>query len=344
MTAPARIPFWLPIVAPTLSNAHLSAVLADFTASRLSTLRTRYGLPAYKHAGDGGVPINWLVLVGQIEDTLLADLVTDRFGVSITAELITAIRTDLGISSFKSRKPKLESHIRDLVGRYTASNIAQGWGVSINAIEAYRKLSKKGLPQEVGGQKLEGSRWKNEWIELFPHQTNAQIARATGMSAMAVRAMRNTLLIAAPTSRTYWKIVSDNELDSLSDVQLSEQYGGPLADYAAQRLAKALRDKAVIRLMAKTKQLPDQLTFFLSLMPMRRLAKLTAISEFHLKRQRTALGMEPYTPLQPQFEALLSTCPDTEVAEKAHVAVSTVKFRRDKLGKPAYSSRKRKGE
>lgn len=41
-------------------------------------------------------------------------------------------------------------------------------------------------------------------------------------------------------TRTYWKLVSEDELGSLSDVQLSELYGGPLADYAAQRLSMAL--------------------------------------------------------------------------------------------------------
>lgn len=149
--------------------------------------------------------------------------------------------------------------------------------------------------------------------------------------------MRNTLKIAAPMTRTYWKLVSEDELVSLSDVQLSELYGGPLADYAAQRLSMALRDKATTRAIAKNHQLPETLAQFLGLMPLRRLAKLTGISEFHLKRQRDALGIAPYSPLAPEFEAMLATCTDSEIAQKAHASVSTVKFRRHRLGTPAYA-------
>lgn len=341
MTAPARIPFWLPIVASTLSNTHLSSVLPEFTAGRLATLRTRYGLPEYEHAARMGHPINWLVLLGQIEDSLLASLVTDYYSIRVTPFLIEAIRSDLGTSSFSARKPKLTLEIRDLVGRHTASNIARGWGVSVSAIEAFRNLAKQDIAQidDAGG--AECGRWKIEWLELFPIQTNAQISRATGFDIKEVRAMRNTLQIAAPMTRTYWKLVSEDELSSLSDVQLSELYGGPLADYAAQRLSMALKDKTTTRAIVKTHRLPTELAQFLGLMPLRRLAKLTGISEFHLKRQRDALSIDPYSPLAPEFEAMLATCTDSEIAQKAHASVSTVKFRRDRLGKPAYAPRNR---
>nr|CEK42323.1 hypothetical protein PQBR57_0370 [Pseudomonas fluorescens SBW25] len=282
-------------------------------------------------------PINWLVLLGQIEDSLLASLITDHYSIRVTPFLIEAIRSDLGISSFSARKPKLTLEIRDLVGRHTANNIARGWGVSVSAIEAFRNLAKQGLAQVDDAGGADCGRWKNEWLELFPIQTNAQISRATGFEIKEVRAMRNTLKIAAPMTRTYWKLVSEDELGSLSDVQLSELYGGPLADYAAQRLSMALRDKATIRAIAKNHQLPETLAQFLGLMPLRRLAKLAGISEFHIKRQRDALGIAPYSPLAPEFEAMLATCTDSEIAQKAHASVSTVKFRRDRLGKPAYA-------
>lgn len=342
MTAPAlHIPFWVPIVAPTLSNSHLSAVLPSISATRLSTLRPRYGIPDFVSSAPQVQSINWLALLGQIEDESLAELVTSHFKVLITAALVAAIRNDLGISAFSARKPKLEPSIRELVGRYTAINISKGWGVSVNVIEAYRQLSGGAAPDSAEQAPPLG-KWKQEWIELFGHQTNAQIARATGNSAREVRAMRNTLRIVPPTTRTYWRLVSEDELAIMSDEQLCELHGGPLADYAAQRLELALADKAMLREIKRSKRLPLQHTHFLSQMPIKRLAKLSGVSEFHLKHQRDELGMEPYSPFPTQFETLLSTCPDAEVAERTHTAVSTVKYRRDKLGKPAYSPPKGK--
>lgn len=336
MTATAHLPFWVPIVAPTLSNAHLASVLTGLSTNKLATLSTRFGFPELSVNSHGSAAINWLTLLGQIEDEALAKLVTARFKVLITTQLVTAIRKDLGISSFSTRKPKLDARIRELVGRYTANNIARGWGVGVNVIEAYRMLAQVEITTRASSQAPADATWKQEWIDLFACQTNAQIARATGKGAREVRAMRNTLRIAQPATRTYWKQVTDDEIAKLSDEQLCELYGGPLADYAAQRLAKELEDHRVASQITRKKRLPDQLTHFLSRMPLRRIAKLVAISEFHLKQQRNSLGIEPYTPFPLHFETLLSTCADSKVAEKAHTAVSTVRYRREKLRKPAY--------
>ncbi|NVL49939.1 hypothetical protein F2S72_09320 [Pseudomonas syringae pv. actinidiae] len=338
MTAPLLIPFWVPIVAPTLSNTHLSAALPGLTASKLATLRSRFGFPEFagKHS------INWLVLLGQIEDGIVADLVTTYHGVLITEALVATMRSDLGVSAYSARKPKLDKQVRDLVGRYTAGNIAKGWGVSVTVIEAYRKLTPELTMQSATDDSKSLARWKPEWIDLFAHQTNAQIARATGMGTREVRKMRNTLCIAPPSTRTYWKLVTDDELAERSDEQLSELHGGPLADYAAQRLEKALEDVHVALEVKRTKRLTGQLEHLLNQMPMKRLAKLSGVSEFHLKRQRDELGLVPYTPFPHRFEPLLSNCPDSEVAKRARTAVSTVKYRRERLGKPAFLSNKEK--
>lgn len=340
MTPPAHIPFWVPIVASTLSNANLAFALPGLSANRLATLRTRFGLSHFLAPPQGPIAINWLVLLGQIEDEVLAELVTVRFSTVITTQLIATIREDLGITSFSARKPKLQPQLRDLVGRYSASNLAKGWGVSVKVIEAYRNLAAPNTTPDASCEAVVEGKWKQEWIELFPHQTNAQITSVTGISAKEVRAMRSTLRVSAPATRTYWKLVSEEQLDNMSDAQLSALYGGPLADYAAQRLVKALTDKTVAREIARTKRLPEHLAHLLNQMPLKRVAKLVAISEFHLKRQRDALGLDPYTPFPPKFEALLSTCSDSEVAEKTRTAVSTVRYRRDKLQKAAYNPRK----
>ncbi|HDS1721645.1 hypothetical protein NPS53_09045 [Pseudomonas putida] len=327
-------------MAPTLSNAHLATVLPNFTAGRLSTLRTRYGLPEFVGQTDRALTVNWLTLLGQIEDDLLAQLVSQRFGVLITAPLIAAIREDLGVTSYSTRKPKLEPNLRALVGNHQANNLEKGWGVSVSVIKAYHRLT-HGLP--CGGPPADSptpSRWPLADIDSLRHMTNAQIARATGLSLKMVRKARITEGIPAPTTRTYWKLVSDSDLANMSDGQLSELHGGPLADYAEQRLAKALLENRVAQEIARTRELPAQFTHFLNKMSLKRLAKLTGVSEFYLKRQRDGLGMEPYDPFPPEFEALLGTIPDSEVAEKTHTAVSTVKYRRDKLGLPAYTPRK----
>jgi len=339
VNATANIPFWVPIVASTLSNAHLASVLPDLSASKVATLRARFGFPVFADKPHGSAAANWLALLGQIEDEVLARLVNVRYDTSITSHLITAIRNDLGISSYSARKPKLQPRIRDMVGRYTARNIAKGRGISVKVIEAYRNLAAADIATAATMQAQADGIWKPEWIELLPHQTNAQITRATGIDPREVRAMRNTLQIAGPSTRTYWKLVSNEELALTSDEQLCALYGGPLADFAAQRLVKALEDKAVAKEISRSKQLPDHLTHFLNQMPLRRLAKLVALSEFHLKRQRDTLGIEPYNPFPVQFESLLSTRTDSEVAGIARIPVSTVRYRRNKLRMPSYSAR-----
>lgn len=336
MTAPSNIPFWVPIVAPTLSDAHLATVLPAFTAGRLSTLRARFGFPEFVRQ-PGAPAVNWLVLLGQIEDELLAELVTLRFGALITASLVAAIRDHLGVTSYSARRPRLEPHIRELVGRYAPANIEKGWGVSIGVIKAFHRLSPEtsATAATSAGPTLSG--WPQEQIDLLWHQSNAQVARLTGRSLRAVREARSIERIPAPTTRSYWREVSDDELASMSDEQLSELYGGPLADFAAQRLTMALSEDGVVHEAAGAKELPARLSHYLNKMSMKRLAKVTGISEFYLKRQRDALGLAPYDPFPPAFESLLATCPDSEVAEKTHTAVSTVKYRRDKLGLPAYT-------
>ena len=124
-------------MATTLSNTHLATVLPNLTAGRLSTLRTRYGLPEFSGQPDRSPVLNWLTLLGQIEDELLADLVSMRFDTLITAPLVAVIRDDLGITAYSARKPKLEPHLRALVGKYPAGNLEKGWGVSASVIRAY---------------------------------------------------------------------------------------------------------------------------------------------------------------------------------------------------------------
>jgi hypothetical protein len=283
-------------------------------------------------------------LLGQLEDEFLAQLLTTHFGITITAPLVAAIRDDLDVSAYTARKPKLEPHIRELVGRYSSLNIAKGWDVSAHAVEAYRQLAKIEALAAVQDDLPVSGRWKKEWIELFPRHTNAQIARATGIPIDSVRAKRKSLRIAAPVGRTYWRLVSANELETMTDEQLASQHGGPTADYAAQRLSKVLQDKELASRVLEARKLPDELVPFLNKMPTRRLAKLTGLSDFHLGRQRRALGIEAYTPMSPELDALLATCPDTAIAETFHVAVATVKSRRDKLGKPAFKPQSRKSK
>lgn len=323
-------------MASTLSNSHLAAVLPNLSAGRLSTLRTRYGLPEFSGQAARSPVLNWLTLLGQIEDELLADLVSMRFDTLITAPLVAAIRDDLGITAYSARKPKLEPHLRALVGKYPAGNLEKGWGVSASVIRAYHHLSAHAPFSAPLVEAPSRSNWPPEQIDLLRHMTNAQVARATGRSAKSVREARFAAGIPAPTTKTYWKQVGDAELASMSDEQLSELHGGPLADYAEQRLANALQERSAVQEIARTREMPAQLTHFLNKMSMKRLAKLTGVSEFYLKRQRDSLAMAPYDPFPHEFEALLGTCPDSELAEKTHTAVSTVKSRRDKLGLPPY--------
>ncbi|MGI0637897.1 hypothetical protein ACRCPT_07185 [Pseudomonas aeruginosa] len=339
--APERLPFWLPIVAVTLSNERISGLLGNSTARRVAVLRTRYGLPTFPHPLNGPMDVDWPCLLGQVEDGLLAELISRFYAITITPELIALIRADRGLSPYGSRKPKLEPHVRELVGKYGSANIAKGWDVDAHAVEAYRKLAKVEL-QVTGNDDLPASgRWKAEWISLFPQHTNAQIARATGIPIDAVRQKRKSLRIAGPAGRTYWKLVSADELNAMTDAELASQYGGPTADYAAQRLSLALQDSELSKRLLRERRLPDELAHFLSTMPTRRLAKLTGLSEFHLGNQRRELGLEAYASLPSELDDLLSTRPDTELADMFHVAVATVRSRRKVLGKPPFRHPKR---
>jgi hypothetical protein len=338
--APARIPFWLPIVAPTLSNLHLARYLDGLTSHKLAIVRSNYALPAFMHITKGPLDVDWFQLLGQLEDDVLAQLVSERFNVIITPALVEIIRHDLSVSAFTSRKPKLEPNIRDLVGRYTSTNIAKGWDVSVQAVEAFRLLARIEAPDDAQGEIPEASRWTQDWIELFPQHTNAQIARLTGIPIDRVRAKRKQLRIASPIQRTYWKLVSDKDLDDFGDEELASRHGGPTADYAAQRLAKALRSKSLSRQVIERKLMPYQLEHFLNQMPVRRLAGLTGLSEFQIRRQLRDLEVAPYSAFNPEMDSLLGTCPDVDIGRTFHVATSTVKSRRDKLGiaafKPSY--------
>lgn len=340
--APARLPFWLPIVASTLSNSHLAHRLDGLTAHKVAVLRTKFGLSDFKHIPKGALDVDWLQLLGQLEDEVLAKLVSDRYSVTITPPLIEDIRRDLGISAYTSRKPKLEPHIRELVGRYTSTNIAKGWDVSVLAVEAFRLLAKIEVPAEDQCELPEAGRWKQEWIDLFPQHSNTQIARATGIPIDRVRAKRKILRIASPVKRTYWKVVGVDELDGMTDEELATKYGGPTADYSAQRLALQLKDKPLARQIVEMRQLPLELMVFLSQMSVRRLATLTGLSEFQIRRQLRVHGITPYSPINAKLDALLGTRPDVAIAKTFHVAVSTVKSRRDKLGIPAFKSQNRR--
>lgn len=340
--APARIPFWLPIVAPTLSNANLAARLEGLTAHKVALLRARYGFPEFLGTPKSNLDFDWFLLLGQVEDDVLAKLVSGRFRVSITPALIEAIRRDLGITAYSARKPKLEPHIRELVGHYSSSNIARGWDVSVQAVEAYRLLVQITVPANDQREVPASGRWKQEWLDMFPHQSNAQIARACGIPIDRVRAKRKELRVAAPVKRTYWRVVEDEELDRFTDEELATKYGGPTADYAAQRLAKLLKSNPLARQVVHQRRLPDSLIRFLGQMPVRRLAALTGLSDFQIRRQQTDLGIAPYNAMTAELDVLLGTCPDVDIAESFHVAVSTVKSRRDKLGIPAFKSQSRK--
>jgi hypothetical protein len=130
----------------------------------------------------------------------------------------------------------------------------------------------------------------------------------------------------------------------MTDAELASQYGGPTADYAAQRLSLALQDSELSKRLLRERRLPDELAHFLSTMPTRRLAKLTGLSEFHLGNQRRELGLEAYASLPSELDDLLSTRPDTELADMFHVAVATVRSRRKVLGKPPFRHPKRLAE
>ncbi|HBO2935198.1 TPA: hypothetical protein L4R50_000194 [Pseudomonas aeruginosa] len=341
--APERLPFWLPIVAATLSDGRLGGLLGYTSARKVAVLRARYGLQTFPHPLDSPFDVDWPRLLGQVEDELLAQLISRHFAINITSELVALIRSDLGLTPYSSRKRKLEPHVRELVGRYGSANIAKGWDVDGSAVEAYRILAKVEL--QITGEDDDfpaTGRWKAEWISLFPLHTNAQIARATGIPIDAVRQKRKSLRIAAPAGRTYWKLVSAAELDAMTDEALASRFGGPTADYSAQRLSLALQDSTLRQRVLLERRLPSELAHFLSKMPTRRLAKLTGLSEFHLTRQRQELSLKPFSKLTPELDELLSTRPDTELAEQFHVAVATVRSRREKLGKPAFKPAKRR--
>lgn len=342
--APERLPFWLPIVAMTLSNERIAGLLGNSTARRVAVLRTRYGLPAFPHTLSGPLDVDWPCLLGQVEDDLLAELISRFYAVTITPELIALIRADRSVSPYSSRKPKLEPHVRELVGKYGSANIAKGWDVDANAVEAYRKLAKVEVQSTADDELPASGRWKAEWIELFPQHTNAQIARATGIPIDAVRQKRKALRIAGPAGRTYWKLVSAAELNAVTDAELASAYGGPTADYAAQRLSLALQDDELNKRLLRERRLPAELTHFLNAMPARRLAKLTGLSDFHLSNQRRELGIEAYTSLPRELDELLSTRPDTELADVFHVAVATVRSRRERLGKPPFRQSRKLSE
>jgi hypothetical protein len=340
--APERLPFWLPIVAACLTDGRLAGLLGYTTARKVAILRVRYGLPTFPHPLNSHFDVDWPRLLGQVEDDLLAQLISRHFAINITPELVALIRSDLGLSPYSSRKRKLEPHVRELVGRYGSANIAKGWDVDANAVEAYRILSKVELRITDGDELPATGRWKAEWISLFPLHTNAQIARTTGIPIDAVRQKRKSLRVAAPAGRTYWKLVSAAELDAMTDEELASKFGGPTADYSAQRLSLALQDSQLSQRILLERRLPTELVLYLSKMPTRRLAKLTGLSEFHLTRQRQELSLKPFSTITPELDELLSTRPDTELAEQFHVAVATVRSRRERLGKPAFKTAKRR--
>jgi len=341
--AKARIPFWFPIVAPTLSNEHLCHSLG-VGASKLATLRIRYGMPLFQHDPSGPLYIDWLLLLGLVEDDVLAELVSQRYSVQITKHLIAQIRADLGVASYAARKIKLDPNIRKLVGQYSSSNIAKGWDVGHGAVEAYRQLASINTAAPDQRELLPDGRWPREWIELFPKHTNVQISRITGLGLDLVRAKRRSLRIAAPTSRTYWKTVGPDDLESFTDLELANRFGGPVADYAAQRLAITLQSGDIAKTLIADQKLPDTLIHFLDAMPTQRLAKITGLSMYALKKQRVGLGIAPYNPISEELDGLLSKMPDTAIAERCNVSVATVKYRRDKLGKPAYIAGRRTRE
>lgn len=342
MTAPAPFPFWLPIVAPTLSNEHLAKWLEGTTAHKLAVLRARYGIMEFAHVHRSPLDIDWLCLLGRIEDDALGALVTERFGVRITGLLIEAMRRDLGISAFTARKAKLEHHIRELVGRFSSQNIARGWDVPLEVIEAYRMLTATEAPAHEDDALPENSRWQPEWLDLFRNHTNAQIARATGVPIDRVRAKRKQLGVAGPARRTYWKVVPEDELMASSDEGLARKYGGPLSDYAAQRLTVILKREGLTQRMMELGRLPDILLRFLGVISVRRLAAITGLSEAQLRRQHHDLGIALYSAKSASMDSMLGRAPDKTVAEVFHVSPSTVKNRRDALGIPAFKSRSKR--
>ncbi|MFL1449244.1 hypothetical protein ACI77O_12685 [Pseudomonas tritici] len=280
--------------------------------------------------------IDWLCLLGQIEDDRLAEMVQSRFKVCVTHQLVSAIRNDLGVSAYSARKPKLLPGVIDLIGRYTPSNIAKSWDVSATTVEAYRLLADMQQAPQEHDDMPESGRWTQDSVALFARHTNAQIARATGIPTERVRAKRNELQIAAPAQRSYWKLVEDLELDAMGDNELATKYGGPVADYAGQRLANLLRDSQLAKLVLESRQLPEQLVRFLGVMPTRQLGIITGLTDFQINKQMAALSIPSYTAMSTELDALLGTCPDTAIAETFHVATSTVKNRRVRLGIPAF--------
>lgn len=329
--APARLPFWLPIVAPTLPNDYLCKALGMTGASKVALLRMRYGLAPFLHDPRGPLSINWISLLGMIEDEVLADLVTQKFAVLVTPQLVRFMRDELGHLSYNARKRKLDPQIRDLIGQYSTIHISKGWDIDPAPLDAYRQLA--GINSI--GQDLDiaepGRRWPQEWIELFHHQSNAQVSRKTGYGIDQVRAKRRSLRIAAPRVRTYWKVVDACELGQATDIDLAVRYGGPASDYAAQRLSLALQKGDVAEQLLAQQRLPNSLEHFLNEMPTQRLARITGLSMYTLKKQREAAGLHAYSPLPLEADGLFATMRDAEIAARFNVSVATVRYRRRKV-------------
>lgn len=332
--APARLPFWLPIVAPTLPNEHLCKVLGISGASKVASLRMRYGLAPFHHDPRGPLAINWISLLGLIEDETLAELVSQRFAVPITPHLVRYMRDDLGRPSYTTRKRKLDPQVRALIGQYSTTNLAEGWDIDQAPLEAYRQLAGITSTNQDFDAVEPGQRWPQAWLKLFHQHTNVQVSRKTGFGIDQVRAKRKALGIKAPTARTYWKVVDACELDQTSDFELAVRYGGPAADYAAQRLSLALQSEDVAEQLIAQQRLPHSLEHFLNAMPTQRLAKITGLSMYALKKQREATGRGEYSPLPREADGLFATMRDAEIAARFNVSVATVRYRRRKLSKP----------
>lgn len=283
----------------------------------------------------------WLMkLLGRVPDSVVAQLA------DVDQPTVTRERNRLGIESFRARQAVVHWSPRMLgrLGKYSDADLAAELGLPKKVVKAKRVAL--GVPRLR--RRKEDDAWTPERVALLGTDSDPKVAALLGVSSSVVAHQRRRRKIPGffpPPLRVHWTPAMVGLLGKVADLEIGRRFGLSKDSVVWKRRALGIPAAPRRRADARSEEVAKLL-----LLPNPEL-RARGFTNHQLSLLRRKYGIPaPKVPsaAAPQMRAAsrqwtpkvlrwLGTVPDSLLAERLGVTVSSVRAKRRSLGIPPFS-------